>query len=196
MVTIGLSSMLKALRADDFWGTQIQVFPPILPEEPFMLSGPARGPGVHRGAFISLMLFGVFTLFFKYSSLGIAMRATAFDQQAAQSMGIGIKPSSPCPGASRPWSRASAASSSATSTASTPSSGTWAEGLSGGDPGRAGQPARRGPGRADHRHAGKHLRRAAKDLFNLGGFKEVASFVDPGDHPHDQAARTVRNQGD
>ncbi|NLW82290.1 MAG: branched-chain amino acid ABC transporter permease, partial [Desulfovibrionales bacterium] len=40
---------------------------------------------------LSLLLFAVFSVFFKYSSIGIAMRATAFDQQAAQSMGIGIK---------------------------------------------------------------------------------------------------------
>ncbi|MFW6236702.1 MAG: branched-chain amino acid ABC transporter permease, partial [Desulfovibrionales bacterium] len=37
------------------------------------------------------ILFVIFSLLFKYSSIGIAMRATAFDQQAAQSMGIGIK---------------------------------------------------------------------------------------------------------
>jgi branched-chain amino acid transport system permease protein len=33
----------------------------------------------------------VFALFFKYSRMGLAMRATAFDQQVAQSMGISIK---------------------------------------------------------------------------------------------------------
>jgi branched-chain amino acid transport system permease protein len=47
---------------------------------------------VYVAAFIlSALLFTIFSLFFKFSSLGIAMRATAFDQQAAQSMGIGIK---------------------------------------------------------------------------------------------------------
>lgn len=90
MVTIGLSSMLKSF-VQMTWGTQIQVFPPILPQEPYMLMGLPIAP-VYVAAFgLSLLLFGVFTLFFKYSSLGIAMRATAFDQQAAQSMGIGIK---------------------------------------------------------------------------------------------------------
>ena len=90
MVTIGLSSMLKAF-VQMCWGTQIQVFPPILPQEPYILMGLPIAP-VYVAAFcLSLLLFGIFSLFFKYSSLGIAMRATAFDQQAAQSMGIGIK---------------------------------------------------------------------------------------------------------
>ncbi|MBI9110679.1 branched-chain amino acid ABC transporter permease [Maridesulfovibrio ferrireducens] len=90
MVTIGLSSILKSL-VQVFWGTQIRVFPPILPQEPFILIGLPIAP-VYVAAFVlCLLLFAVFSLFFKYSSIGIAMRATAFDQQAAQSMGIGIK---------------------------------------------------------------------------------------------------------
>ena len=90
MVTIGLSSILKSL-VQVFWGTQIRVFPPILPQEPIMVLGLPIAP-VYIAAFVlCLLLFAVFSLFFKYSSLGIAMRATAYDQQAAQSMGIGIK---------------------------------------------------------------------------------------------------------
>ena len=47
---------------------------------------------VYIAAFaLSGVLFAVFTVFFKYSRMGIAMRATAHDQQAAQSMGIGIR---------------------------------------------------------------------------------------------------------
>jgi branched-chain amino acid transport system permease protein len=90
MVTVGLSSVLKAL-VQLFWGTQIRVYPPILPDTPFFIVGLPVAPVYIAALFISLMLFIVFSLFFKYSSMGIAMRATAFDQQAAQSMGIGIK---------------------------------------------------------------------------------------------------------
>jgi branched-chain amino acid transport system permease protein len=90
MVTVGLSSVLKAL-VQLFWGTQIRVYPPILPDTPFFIVGLPVAPVYIAALFISLMLFVVFSLFFKYSSMGIAMRATAFDQQAAQSMGIGIK---------------------------------------------------------------------------------------------------------
>jgi branched-chain amino acid transport system permease protein len=89
MVTIGLSSVLKSL-VQLFWGTQIQVFPPVLPQEPVMIAGLPVAP-VYLAAFgLSVILFLIFSAFFKYSRLGISMRATAFDQQAAASMGIGI----------------------------------------------------------------------------------------------------------
>jgi branched-chain amino acid transport system permease protein len=90
MVTVGLSSVLKAL-VQLFWGTQIRVYPPILPDTPMIIAGLPVAPVYIAALVMSLFLFVVFSLFFKYSSMGIAMRATAFDQQAAQSMGIGIK---------------------------------------------------------------------------------------------------------
>ena len=90
MVTVGLSTVLKSL-VQVFWGTQIQVFPPVLPQEPVFIAGLPVSP-VYLAAFgLSLLLFAVFSLFFKFSRLGVAMRATAYDQQAAASMGIGIK---------------------------------------------------------------------------------------------------------
>jgi branched-chain amino acid transport system permease protein len=90
MVTIGLSSVLKAL-VQLFWGTQIRVYPQVLPQEPVFIAGLPVSP-VYIAAFILAgILFAIFSLFFKYSRLGVAMRATAQDQQAAQSMGIGIK---------------------------------------------------------------------------------------------------------
>lgn len=90
MVTIGMSSVLKSL-VQLFWGTQIRVYPQVLPSEPFVIAGLPIAP-VYIAAFVlSGVLFAIFSIFFKYSRIGIAMRATAFDQQAAQSMGIGIK---------------------------------------------------------------------------------------------------------
>ncbi len=90
MVTVGLSSVFRSL-VQVFWGTQIKVFPPVLPQDPIVIAGLPVAP-VYIAAFVlSGMLFAIFSLFFKYSRLGVAMRATAYDQQAAQSMGIGIK---------------------------------------------------------------------------------------------------------
>lgn len=90
MVTVGMSSVLKSL-VQVFWGTQIKVYPQVLPTEPVVIAGLPVAP-VYIAAFVlSAILFAVFSLFFKYSRTGVAMRATAFDQQAAQSMGIGIK---------------------------------------------------------------------------------------------------------
>src|SRR5690606_10066350 len=40
---------------------------------------------------ISLIIMAGFAWFFKYSRMGLAMRATAFNQQVAQSLGISVK---------------------------------------------------------------------------------------------------------
>ena len=40
---------------------------------------------------VSLAIVGGFAYFFKFSKTGLAMRATASDQQAAQSLGISVK---------------------------------------------------------------------------------------------------------
>lgn len=39
----------------------------------------------------SMLIMGAFYWFFKFSKMGLAMRATAFNQQVAQSLGISIK---------------------------------------------------------------------------------------------------------
>lgn len=90
MVTVGLSTVLKAV-VQMFWGTQIRVYPQVLPDTPVFIAGLPVAP-VYIAAFImAALLFGIFSLFFKYSKYGVAMRATAHSQQAAASMGIGIK---------------------------------------------------------------------------------------------------------
>lgn len=90
MVTVGLSTVLKSL-VQFFWGTQIQVFPQVLPQTPIMLAGVPISP-VYIAAFIlSALLFGAFSLFFKYNKHGLAMRAVASDQLASASMGVGVK---------------------------------------------------------------------------------------------------------
>ncbi|GFK94081.1 High-affinity branched-chain amino acid transport system permease protein LivH [Fundidesulfovibrio magnetotacticus] len=90
MVTIGLSSVLKSL-VQLCWGTQIRVFPQVLPADPVVVAGLPVSPVYVAAFLLSILLFAAFSLFFKYSRLGIAMRATAFDQAASASMGISIK---------------------------------------------------------------------------------------------------------
>ncbi len=90
MLTIGLSSVLKCL-VQLFWGPNNRVYPQIFSQVPVHL-GPVVVSQVYFWsvgfAFLFLLLF---TLFFRYSSAGIAMRAVADDQQAALSMGISVK---------------------------------------------------------------------------------------------------------
>jgi branched-chain amino acid transport system permease protein len=90
MVTIGLSSLLRAIVRFR-WGTAGVPFPEFLPGQNVMI-GPAVVPADRLVAIgLVILLFIVFTLFFRISREGIAMRATADDQQAALSMGISVQ---------------------------------------------------------------------------------------------------------
>jgi branched-chain amino acid transport system permease protein len=90
MVTLGLSSVLRAIVLGA-WGTDTRPYPALFSSEPLML-GPVP---ISRGYLFSMMIAGAlllaFTLFFRYSRVGIAMRATAFSQEVAQSMGISVR---------------------------------------------------------------------------------------------------------
>jgi branched-chain amino acid transport system permease protein len=90
MVTIGLASVLKSI-VTLFWGTQIRVFPPIFPQKPLNFQGIVVSEVYIWTLGFALLFMAIFALFFKYSRAGIAMRATAADQQASQSMGISVK---------------------------------------------------------------------------------------------------------
>jgi branched-chain amino acid transport system permease protein len=91
MATIGLSSVMAGV-IHLFWGTDTRVFPSIFPDKPLELGGGVVVSQVYLWSLVCVMiLLALFTLFFKFSKLGIAMRATADDQQAALSMGISVK---------------------------------------------------------------------------------------------------------
>ncbi|UOD34444.1 branched-chain amino acid ABC transporter permease [Deferribacteraceae bacterium V6Fe1] len=90
MLTIGLSSVFKSV-VQLIWGTNTKTFPQIFPEEPLIVGGISVSY-VYIFSIISVSIFlALFTVFFKKSKVGIAMRAVASDQQAALSMGIDVK---------------------------------------------------------------------------------------------------------
>jgi branched-chain amino acid transport system permease protein len=90
MATLGLSFILKSL-IHMIWGSELRSFQGYVSNEPIHL-GPVVITPIFLYAFIAaLVLLGLLTAFFKYSLLGIAMRATADDEQAALSMGISVK---------------------------------------------------------------------------------------------------------
>lgn len=90
MVTMGLSLILRALM-QFIWGTELRSFQGIFSSEPIRI-GTINISEVFVYSFIAaLVLLVVLTLFFKHSLLGIAMRATAEDEQAALSMGISVR---------------------------------------------------------------------------------------------------------
>jgi branched-chain amino acid transport system permease protein len=91
MVTIGLSLVLRSAVAVA-WGTDILVYQPkLFPQEMITLIGVPVSLEFVWCFVLSIVLLVVFSVFFKYSKAGVAMRATAFNQQVAQSMGISVK---------------------------------------------------------------------------------------------------------
>ena len=90
MVTLGLSSVLKAI-VQGIWGTDTRPFPEIFPSTPVQIGPLPVSQGYIYSVVCVAILLLLFTLFFKYSRAGIAMRATAFSQQVAMSMGISVR---------------------------------------------------------------------------------------------------------
>jgi branched-chain amino acid transport system permease protein len=90
MVTIGLSSLLKAI-VSTIWGNTPKAFPSFIPSEPVNVFGATIGADRLWAIVIAIVMLGLFTFFFRRSKEGIAMRAVADDQQAALSMGISVK---------------------------------------------------------------------------------------------------------
>jgi branched-chain amino acid transport system permease protein len=88
MVTIGLAQVMRS-AIQVIWGTRPRPFPDFIPASSIEVFG-AR---VAASRLIALVIgsFVLFTLFFKKSRQGIAMRAVADDQQAAMVMGISVR---------------------------------------------------------------------------------------------------------
>ena len=90
MVTIGLSIFFQALMKWMF-GTFAQPFPPIFPVDKVDIFGLQVQTAYLMSTGVSLFIMAGFAWFFKYSRMGLAMRATAFSQQVAQSLGISVR---------------------------------------------------------------------------------------------------------
>lgn len=90
MVTIGLSIVFQAATKWIF-GVSAQPFPPIFETGSISVLGLRIQTIYVLSVVASLAIMGCFAWFFRYSRTGRAMRATAFDQQAAQSMGVSVR---------------------------------------------------------------------------------------------------------
>lgn len=90
MVTIGLSSVIRG-AIQVAWGVETRVFPPVFSQQPVMIAGLPVSEVYLWSLGLAAALLAGFTLFFRFSRYGIAMRAAADDQQAALSMGISVK---------------------------------------------------------------------------------------------------------
>ena len=90
MVTIGLSTVFQAAMKWIF-GTNLQPFPAIFATETVSFLGLQVQTVYLMSLAVSLAMMGATAWFFHASRYGLAMRATAFDQQVAQSLGISVK---------------------------------------------------------------------------------------------------------
>jgi branched-chain amino acid transport system permease protein len=90
MVTIGLSIFFQAAMKWAF-GVFAQPFPPIFERASVDVLGLEVKTAYVLSMAVSVVIMAGFAYFFKFTRLGLAMRATAFDQQVAQSLGISIR---------------------------------------------------------------------------------------------------------
>lgn len=90
MATIGLASILHG-GVEALWGGDTYTPPTLLPRTPLQL-GEVLIPGTVLGNFAvaALLILGCLA-FFRYSSTGIALRATASDPVTASTLGIDIR---------------------------------------------------------------------------------------------------------
>lgn len=90
MVTIGLMSILDGIIYLTPFGSENYAFPPFLPEQPVTVGGVSVSWTQLLGVFVTAILIGGFSWFFKRSTLGVSMRAVSDDQLASMSVGISV----------------------------------------------------------------------------------------------------------
>lgn len=90
MLTIGLSIFFQATMSWMF-GVFVKPFPQIFETQAVSILGLQVQTAYVMSMIISVIIMVGFYYFFKHSRTGLAMRATAFDQQVAQSLGISVQ---------------------------------------------------------------------------------------------------------
>jgi branched-chain amino acid transport system permease protein len=88
-VTLGVAYFLEGL-VTFIWPMSVAALPRLFPQEPVHIGPAVVSQEYIWAAVISLVLFGLLSLFFKYHKMGIAMRATADDQLAVQACAIPV----------------------------------------------------------------------------------------------------------
>jgi len=88
-ITLGLAYFIEGVVVF-IWPRSVAALPRLFPVEPFHIGTAVVSQQYLWAAVISLALFGLLSLFFRYHKMGIAMRATADDQRAVQACGIPV----------------------------------------------------------------------------------------------------------
>ena len=88
-VTLGLAYFIQG-AVSFIWPKSVAALPVIFPEEPIHIGTAVVSQEYLWAAVISLVLFGLLSLYFKYHKMGVVMRATADDQLAVQACGVPV----------------------------------------------------------------------------------------------------------
>lgn len=88
-VTLGMGFLIEGLVIF-IWPQSIAALPRIFPETPVHFGSAVVSQEYLWAAAISIVLFILISLYFKYNRTGIVMRATADDQRAVQACGIPV----------------------------------------------------------------------------------------------------------
>jgi branched-chain amino acid transport system permease protein len=89
MVTMGLAILLDGL-ATLFWGGQYLTYHGLLPTINLRVGEISVPPEILIAIMVSIGAVGVLMIFFRYTRSGLAMRATAEDEQVVQVAGINV----------------------------------------------------------------------------------------------------------
>jgi branched-chain amino acid transport system permease protein len=90
MVTIGLSVFMQAMMKWIF-GTDPKSFKPIFEQKTVAIAGMNFETVYIMSAVLAVISMASFAYLFKATKIGLAMRATAFNQQVASSLGVSVK---------------------------------------------------------------------------------------------------------
>ncbi len=88
-VTLGVAYFLEGLVVF-VWPMSVAALPRFFPTQPVHIAGAVVSQEYLWVAGISLLVFGILSLFYRYHKMGIAMRATADDQLAVQACGVPV----------------------------------------------------------------------------------------------------------
>ena len=88
-VTLGVAYFLEGV-VSFIWPMSVAALPRLFPKDPIHVGPAVVSQEYLWAAVVSLALFGLLSLFFKYHKMGLAMRATADDQLAVQACAIPV----------------------------------------------------------------------------------------------------------
>ncbi|MDO5679958.1 MAG: branched-chain amino acid ABC transporter permease [Pelistega sp.] len=89
MITVGLAAVLVG-AVELIWTADQKRMPAIMPDKAIFIGEAFVSSKVFYGFFVTLILITIVLLVFRFWRGGVALRATAFDQGAAYSMGINV----------------------------------------------------------------------------------------------------------